>query len=104
VLKSPKEVIYMTATMAKRSPPPKPEVRKDIPINAEYEEKAKALLRYAMAQKGMGIEELADRLNEMGVQISAGGLANKISRGGFSSAFLLQCMEAMEINLAALPR
>jgi hypothetical protein len=94
----------MTATMANRSLPPKPEVRKDIPINAEYEEKAKALLRYAMAQKGVGVDELAARLNEMGVQISAGGLANKISRGGFSSAFLLQCMEAMEINLAPLPR
>jgi hypothetical protein len=40
----------------------------------------------------------------MGVQISAGGLANKISRGGFSSAFLLQCMEAIDVNLAALPR
>ncbi len=90
--------------LTKKSAPPKPEARKALPINAEYEEKAKALLRYAMAQKGVGIEELADRLNGMGVEISAGGLANKISRGGFSSSFLLQCMEALEINLAALPR
>jgi hypothetical protein len=94
----------MTTTLAKRSPPPKAEARKENPVNAEFEEKAKALLRYAMVQKGIGLEELAARLNEMDVQISAGGLANKISRGGFSSAFLLQCMEAMEINLAPLPR
>lgn len=95
----------MTAhALAKRSPPPKPEVRKTIPINAEYEEKAKALLKYAMAQKAVSIEELSRRLNSMGVEISAGGLANKISRGGFGSAFLLQCMEAMEVNLVALPR
>jgi hypothetical protein len=93
-----------TTARATRSLPPKPEVRKDIPINAEYEDKAKALLRYALAQKGIGIEELATRLTQMGIQISPGGLANKISRGGFSSAFLLQCMEAMGINLAALPR
>ena len=93
-----------STTLTKKSAPPKPEARKALPINAEYEEKAKALLRYAMAQKGVGIEELTDRLNEMGVEISAGGLANKISRGGFSSSFLLQCMEALEINLAALPR
>lgn len=90
--------------LKKRSLPPKPEARKEIPINAEYEEKAKALLRYAMAQKGVGVDELARRLNEMGVEISAGGLANKISRGGFGSAFLLQCMEALGINLVALPR
>jgi hypothetical protein len=89
---------------ATRSLPPKAEARKDNPVNAEYEEKAKALLRYAMSQKAIGIDELAERLEKMGVQISAGGLANKISRGGFSSAFLLQCMEAMGINLAALPR
>jgi hypothetical protein len=89
---------------AKRSQPPKPEARKENPVNTEYEEKAKALLRYAMVQKGIGIEELAASLEKMGVQISPGGLANKISRGGFSSAFLLQCMEAMSINLATLPR
>jgi hypothetical protein len=57
-----------------------------------------------MSQKGIGPEELAAKLTEMGIQISAGGLANKISRGGFSSAFLLECMEAMGINLAPLPR
>lgn len=91
-------------TLAKRSPPPKPEVRKDNPIYAEYEAKAKSLLRNAMVQRGIDVDDLAARLNEMGIQISPGGLANKISRGGFSSAFLLQCMEAMDINLAALPR
>lgn len=91
-------------TLVKRSPPPKPEVRKDNPIYAEYEAKAKSLLRDAMIQKGVDIEELAARLNDMGIQISPGGLANKISRGGFSSAFLLQCMEAMDTSLKALPR
>jgi len=58
----------------------------------------------AMIQRGVDVEELATRLNEMGIQISSGGLANKISRGGFSSAFLMQCMEAMDTNLIASPR
>lgn len=57
-----------------------------------------------MAQKGVGVDELAERLNAMGVEISPGGLANKISRGGFGSAFLLQCMEALEVNIVTLPR
>jgi len=91
-------------TPPKKSAPPKPTARKDKEINAEYEDKAKALLKYAMSLKGVGIDQLAERLNDMGVEISAGGLANKISRGGFSSMFLLQCMDAMEINLVALPR
>jgi hypothetical protein len=93
-----------TATKSRRSAPPKPEARKASPINAEYEEKAKALLRYAMSQKGVGPEELAASLAAIGVEISPGGLANKISRGGFSAAFLLQCMAALDINLVPLPK
>ena len=93
-----------TKTRPRPAKPPKPEPRKAIPINTEYEEKAKALLRYAMSQRGVGPEELAALLNKMGVEISAGGVANKISRGGFSSMFLLQCMDALEINVATLPR
>ncbi len=84
--------------------PPMPEPRKAVPINAEFEEKAKALLRYAMSQRGIGPDEMAEKLNKIGVDISAGGVANKISRGGFSAMFLLQCMEALEINVATLPR
>lgn len=87
-----------------RSNPPLPSARKDNPINAEFEDKAKALLRFAMSQRGVGPDQLSEQLAAIGVQISAGGVANKISRGGFSSAFLLQCMEALEINLAVLPK
>lgn len=94
----------MPTALARRSLPPKPEARKDLPINSEYEEKVKVLLRYAMAQRGVSVEELAVRLRAMGVEISVGGLANKISWGGFGGGFLLQCMDALEINLAVLPR
>ncbi|WP_375204700.1 DUF6471 domain-containing protein [Hyphococcus sp.] len=93
-----------TATLSKRAKPPKPEARKDNPINAEYEDRAKKLLKYAMSQRGVDFEGLAKGLGAMGVEISPRGLENKISRGGFSSAFLLQCMEAMNINVATLPR
>lgn len=93
-----------TATLSKRPKPPKAEARKDNPVNAEYEDRAKKLLKYAMSQRGVDYAGLTDRLAALGVEISAKGLENKISRGGFSSAFLLQCMEALDINLAALPR
>jgi uncharacterized protein DUF6471 len=93
-----------TATKSKRSKPPKQQARKDNPINAEYEDKAKTLLKYAMSQKSADYEALAANLHAIGVDISVKGLENKISRGGFSAAFLLQCMEALEINLTSLPR
>jgi len=44
---------------------------------------------------GVTVEQLTARLALIGVDMSSGGVANKISRGGFSSAFLLQCMDAL---------
>ena len=93
-----------TTSKSKKPAPPKSTPRKDNPINAEYEDKAKALVKYAMSQRGVDYSGLAELLNAMGVEISPRGLENKISRGGFSSAFLLQCMESLDINLTALPR
>lgn len=79
-------------TLVKSSPPPKAQPRKDAPINAEYQEKAKALLRDMI---GGDYAMLAEKLNAMGIEISARGLENKISRGGFSAAFFLQCTDAV---------
>ena len=79
--------------------PPKPEARKALPINVEYQDHAKALLRSMIDQAGTDYEGLAERLNEMGIDLTARGLENKISRGGFSAAFLLQCATALGIKL-----
>jgi len=58
-----------------------------------------------VAMAAFATDELAGLLGKrLGVEISAGGVANKISRGGFGAAFLLQCMEALGINLAPLPK
>lgn len=80
----------------KRPAPPKPLPRKGSPINAEYEEKAKRVIREALAESGLTIEQLTDALADLGVELSPGGVANKISRGGFSAAFLLQCLDAAQ--------
>lgn len=85
-----------------RPAPPKPTARKGSPVNAEFEDRAKDLVREAMRAKGVTVDQLTERLRSIGVEMSSGGVANKISRGGFSSAFLLQCMEALEMRLAPL--
>lgn len=82
-------------TKPKRPLPPTPEARKSLPINSEYEERAKLLLRSMLTETGNDYEALAAKLDKMGIEISARGLENKISRGGFSAAFLLQCREAL---------
>ncbi|MBB5724070.1 hypothetical protein FHS72_003720 [Loktanella ponticola] len=82
-----------------RPAPPKPVARKRNPVNAEYEDKAREMVREAMRAKGVTVDQLTTRLSLIGVDMSSGGVANKISRGGFSSAFLLQCLAAMDLEI-----
>lgn len=89
---------------AQRPAPPKPTARKASPVNAEYEDRAKDMVREAMKAQGVTVDQLTERLKAIGVDMSSGGVANKISRGGFSSAFLLQCMDALEVEPTLKPR
>lgn len=84
---------------AQRPAPPKPVARKASPVNVEYEDKAREMVREAMRSKGVTVDQLTARLAAIGVDMSSGGVANKISRGGFSSAFLLQCLAAMDLEI-----
>jgi len=43
----------------------------------------------------MGYRELAEKLTAMGIPESERNIANKISRGGFTAVFFLQCLEAL---------
>lgn len=69
--------------------------RKTNPVNVEFEAKAKNLLKAELKRKGITYAQLAAKLAEIGVQETERNLNNKISRGGFSAAFLLQCLEVV---------
>ena len=72
--------------------------RKDDPVNREYEAKAKNLLKSELKRKGLTYRDLAERLEAIGVHENERNLNNKISRGGFTAAFLLECLEAIEVG------
>lgn len=75
-------------------PPP----RKDDPVNKEFELKAKNLLKGELKRKGITYAQLAEKLAVIGVQETEKNLNNKISRGGFTAAFLLQCLESISVG------
>jgi hypothetical protein len=56
---------------------------------------AKNLLKGELKRRGMTYAQLAKALGEIGIQENERNLNNKISRGGFSAAFLVQCLEAI---------
>lgn len=82
-----------------RGAPPIPRARKNSEVNLAFEDKAKDMVRDAMKAQGVTVDQLTERLKAIGVDMSSGGVANKISRGGFSSAFLLQCMAALDLEI-----
>ncbi len=72
--------------------------RKGDPVNVEYETKAKNLLKAELKRRGVTYAQLAERLSAMGVHENERNLNNKISRGGFPAAFLIQCLESIGCN------
>jgi Domain of unknown function (DUF6471) len=64
-------------------------------MNVEYEEKAKNLLKSELKRKAVTYAQLAEKLAAKGIHETERNLNNKISRGGFTGAFLLQCLEAI---------
>ena len=69
---------------------------KDNPATVEFEEKAKNLLKGELKRKGVTYAQLAEKLGAMGISETERNLNNKISRGGFSAAFFIQCLTAIE--------
>lgn len=69
-----------------------------MPERTDWEAKARGVIRGAMAQKGVTYAQLAHRLAALGVQEDERNLRNKVSRGKFTAAFLLQCLAALELR------
>lgn len=65
------------------------------PQTVEYETRAKNLLKGELKRRGVSYAQLVEKLAAMEVHETERNLANKISRGGFSAAFLLQCLTAV---------
>ena len=61
----------------------------------DWTAQAKNLLKAELKRRGVSYRELAEKLTAMGIPESERNIANKISRGGFTAAFLLQCLAAI---------
>lgn len=62
---------------------------------SEYEDRAKNILKAELKRRGITYKRLADLLKPLGAKENERNLANKISRGSFTTAFFLMCMDAI---------
>jgi 3-mercaptopyruvate sulfurtransferase SseA len=61
----------------------------------KWQDRAKGLLKAELARQDVGYKELAEKLGKIGVKESRQSIANKMSRAGFSAAWLLQCLHVL---------
>ena len=61
----------------------------------DYEALAANLLKAELKRKGVTYSQLVDKLQAIGVDEKEVNVRNKLSRGKFTAAFLLQCLEAI---------
>lgn len=71
-------------------------------IDKAYQAKAKGVLRAEMARRNLSYEDLAEKLKSIGIEDSSKNLSNKIGRGSFTAGFMLQCLEAMQVEALRL--
>ncbi len=81
-----------------------PNAFKEREVTGRFEDKARQLLKDALDKQGMTHSQLSEHLAAIGAPISGVAITNKISRGGFSATFLLQCMDVMGLELTPRPK
>ena len=62
---------------------------------ADWQDRVKRLLKGELKRRGVSYRDLSERLAALEIQESEANIANKISRGGFSAVFLVQCLDAI---------
>lgn len=69
-----------------------------MPEKDEYEVKAANLLKAELKRAGVTYKELVVRLDAIGVQEKEVNIRNKLARGKFSAAFMIQCLESIGLT------
>ena len=55
-----------------------------------------------MVKRGVSYAALVEKLSAIGIRETEANLRNKISRGGFTGALLIQCLTAMGVTALRL--
>ncbi len=69
-----------------------------MPEHTEWELLAANILKAELKRKGVTYAQLIDKLAKIGVSDKEVNVRNKLSRGKFTAAFLLQCMSAIGVS------
>ncbi|SLN75936.1 DUF6471 domain-containing protein [Roseisalinus antarcticus] len=66
-----------------------------MPDQNDWEKMAAGLLKAELKRKGVTYAKLVEKLADIGISEKEVNVANKLSRGKFSAAFMLACLRAI---------
>jgi hypothetical protein len=72
------------------------------PPDRKWQARVKSILKAELARRHISYRDLADRLNAIGVKDNERNIANKLSRGTFTAAFFIQCLDAIDCSTLRL--
>jgi hypothetical protein len=71
-------------------------------MDMDWQARVKGLLKAELKKKGVSYRDLAEKLTAMGIPETEANIANKISRGGFTAVFFVQCLVAIGAHTVRL--
>jgi hypothetical protein len=64
-------------------------------MERDWQAHVKGILKAEIKRKHVSYKELAEKLTAIGIPETEGNIRTKISRGGFTAVFFVQCLEAI---------
>jgi Domain of unknown function (DUF6471) len=72
------------------------------PPDERAQERVKGVLKAELARRHISYRDLADRLAAIGIRDNERNIANKLSRGTFTAAYFIQCLDAIDCRVLRL--
>ena len=63
--------------------------------DTEWQARVKGILKAELKRRNVGYKQLAEKLEALGIHETERNINNKISRGGFTAVFFVQCLVAI---------
>ena len=68
----------------------------------DWQDRVKGILKAELKRRNLGYRELAEKLGALGIRETELNIKNKISRGGFTAVFFVQCLVAIGAHSVSL--
>ena len=66
--------------------------------DTEWQARVKGILKAELKRRNVSYKLLADKLEALGIHETERNINNKISRGGFTATFFIQCLLAIDCH------